>query len=72
MSRRGLLTGAANRLLGLSVATYLDTAEDTVTLSVRLGSLSDGAGFAEQTTLEASAQHIRVVIQNSGHRPVAR
>jgi len=64
--------GAANRLLGLSVATYLDKPEDKVTLNVRMGSLSDGTGFTEQTTLEATAQNIRVVIQNSGHLPVAR
>jgi hypothetical protein len=63
---------AANRLLGLNVASYLDKPEDKVTLNVRMGSLSDSTGFTEQTTLEAAAQHIRVVIQNSGHRPVAR
>jgi hypothetical protein len=54
------------------VATYLDKPEDKVTLNVRMGSLSDGTAFSEQTTLEATAQNIRVVIQNSGHRPVAR
>lgn len=64
--------GAANRLLGLSVATYLEKPEDKVTLNVRMGSLTDGTGFTEQTTLEATAQNIRVVIQNSGHRPMAR
>jgi hypothetical protein len=66
------LDAAANRLLGLSVATYLDKPEDKVTLNVRMGVLADGTGYAEQTTLEATAQNIRVVIQNSGHRPMVR
>jgi hypothetical protein len=66
------IDGAANRLLGLSVATYLDKPEDKVTLNVRMGSLTDGTGFTEQTTLEAAAKDIRVVIQNGGHRPMAR
>src|SRR5262245_28536911 len=40
--------GAASRLLGMSAATYLDKPEDKVTLSVRMGSLTDGTGFTEQ------------------------
>lgn len=71
--RLGLdVDGAASRLLGVRVASYLDKPEEAVTLDVRMGTLSDGTGFTEQTTLEAAAQHIRVVIQNSGHRPLAR
>lgn len=66
------IDAAANRLLGVSVATYLDKPEDKVTLGVQMGSLADGTGFTQQTTLEATAQNIRVVIQNGGHRPMAR
>jgi hypothetical protein len=66
------IDASANRLIGLDVATYLEKPEDKVTLNVRMGSLIDGTGFTEQTTLEATAQNIRVVIQNSGHRPMAR
>ena len=64
--------GAASRLLGLSVSTYLDTPEDPVTLAVQMGNLPDGATFAAQTALEAKAKNIRVVTQNTGHRRVAR
>ena len=32
----------------------------------------DGALYAAQTTLEAKAKNITVVIQSSGHRPVQR
>ena len=66
------LDAAGSRLLGLGVNTYLDTPDDPVTLAVQMGGLPDGAAFAAQTTLEAKAKNIRVVIQNTGHRPVAR
>jgi len=62
---------AASRLLGLNVATFLEKPEDTVTLAVKKRALADGAGFAEQTTLEATAKNIKVVIQNGGHKPKA-
>jgi hypothetical protein len=61
---------AASRLLGLGVKTYLDKPEDTVSLAVKMNTLPDGALYAAQTTLEAKAKNIRVVVQNSGHRPV--
>jgi len=56
--------------LGLGVNSYLDDKDDVVTLAVQMNSLPDGAIYAGQTTLEAKAKNITVVIQNSGHRPV--
>lgn len=66
------LDAAGNRLIGLGVDTYLGTPEDPVTLAVQMGALPDGATYAAQTTLDAKAKNIRVVVQNSGHRPVSR
>ena len=66
------IDGAANRLLGLGVNTYLDKPDEPVTLAVQMGALPDGATYAAQTTLEAKAKNIRVVIQNSGHRPLSQ
>jgi hypothetical protein len=63
---------AANRLLGLGVNTYLDKPDEAVTLAVQMNALPDGAIYAAQTTLDAKAKNITVVIQNSGHRPVAK
>jgi hypothetical protein len=63
---------AASNLKAISVATYLDKREDAVTLDVRFGTLTDGTSYAAQTTLDAKAKNIRVVIENSGHRPLAR
>ena len=65
------LDPAANKLLGVGVNSYLDSPDDTVTLDVQMATLPDGALYAAQTTLDAKAKHIQVVIQNSGHRPVA-
>jgi len=59
-------------LSGLSVATYLEKPEDAVTLNVRFATLADGTSYTAQTTLDAKAKNIRVVIENSGHRPLAR
>jgi hypothetical protein len=66
------LDTAANRLLTLAVNTWLDKPEETVTLAVQMNVLPDGALYAAQTTLDAKAKNITVVIQNSGHRPVAK
>lgn len=63
---------ATSQLAGLGVHTYLERPEDAVTLAVQMNALADGALYAAQTTLEAKAKNITVVIQNTGHRPVQR
>jgi len=63
---------AANRLVALQVASYLDDAEDAVTLNVTFGTLSDGTTYPAETTLQAAAKNVRVVIQNGGHRPLGQ
>jgi hypothetical protein len=59
-------------LSALRVATYIEKPEDAVTLDVRFGTLTDGTSYTNQTTLEAKAKNIRVVVENSGHRPLAK
>ena len=66
------LNPAASQLTGLAVNTYLEKPEDVVTLAVKMNALPDGAIYAAETTLDAKAKNIRVVIQNSGHKPVSR
>ena len=63
-----VVNGAANTIAALNVATYLDKPDDVVALDVQFASLTDGAGYAGQTTFDAKAKDIRVVIQNTGHR----
>lgn len=43
-----------------------------MTLKVGFGRLPDGASYTAQTTLDAKAKNISVVVQNSGHRPVGQ
>jgi hypothetical protein len=59
-------------LNALTVATYLDKPEDAVTLDVRFGTLADGTSYSAKTTFEAKAKNIQVVIENTGHRPLAQ
>jgi len=64
------LNTAAGQLTDLSVTSYLDDKEDVVRFGVTFGALADGASYAAETTLDAPAKHIKVVIQNTGHRPL--
>jgi hypothetical protein len=66
------LNTAANTLAAVTVGTYLDQPEDVVALDVLFASLPDGTSHPSQTTLDAKAKNIRVVIQNSGHRLAAQ
>jgi hypothetical protein len=59
---------ASNRLVGITVATYLDDAKDTVTLDVRFSSLQDGTGYPATEVLIAKAKNLSVNITNSGYR----
>jgi hypothetical protein len=59
---------ANNRLLGLTVKTYLENAKDAVSLAVRMGSLNDGTTYAASITLDAPAKKIQVAVSNSGYR----
>ena len=59
-----------NKILGLQVLTYIDKTEDAVSLKVEFAPLADGTGYPAQVTLEATKQNVRVVIQNTGYRPV--
>jgi hypothetical protein len=63
---------ATNKLLSLGVNSYLDKKEDVVTLAVKMSSLPDGAIYAGQTTLEAKAKNMTVVVQNTGYKPVQK
>jgi hypothetical protein len=67
-----VVNAPTNTMAGLSVATYLEKPDDVVALDVQFGALTDGTTYTAQTTFEAKAKDIRVVIQNSGYRPLGR
>lgn len=58
----------SNRLLGLSVKTYLDDPKDAVTLDARTGQLNDGTTYPDAITLDAPAKKLRVNVDKSGYR----
>ena len=59
-----------NRLLGLSVSSYLDSPDDAVALDVRFATLSDGSSYAGEVALDAPAKNINVTVQNSGYKKI--
>src|ERR1022692_497959 len=63
---------ASNRVMGLTVVTYLDNPKDAVTLDVRFSSLQDGTGYPATQALVAKAKNLSVDITNSGYRKLAQ
>jgi hypothetical protein len=57
-----------NQMKGLSVASYLDDPADAVTLGVIMSTLPDGTVYASESTLDAPAKNLTVVVQNSGYQ----
>jgi hypothetical protein len=61
-----------NRLIGITVASYLDDPKDAVTLDVRFADLQDGTGYPATEALVAKAKNLSVDITNSGYRKTAQ
>lgn len=59
---------ATNRILGINVATYLDSPSDAVTMVTHMSQLPDGTTYASDTTLSAKAKGLTVNVRNSGHQ----
>lgn len=59
---------ANNRVLGLTVATYLDSPQDRVMLNVTMQQLNDGTSYAADVKLDAPAKDLTVTTQNTGYR----
>lgn len=62
------LDAAKDTLLGLTVDSWMKDAKDKVGLTVRFGSLADGATYAEEIILSAPSQSVEVKITNSGYK----
>lgn len=58
----------SNRPLGLKVATYLEDAQDAVTLDVKMGQLNDGTTYPSDVTLDGKAKKLTVAVKSSGYR----
>ncbi len=57
-----------NTILGVSVASYLATEKDAVTLDVKFDKFPDGTIYTAETTLEAKAKNVKVVVENGGYK----
>jgi hypothetical protein len=56
-----------NQLLGLGVASYLDTPADAVQLDVTMGLLADGTLYEAQSVLSAPTQGLTVTVTNGAY-----
>ncbi len=57
-----------NTLLGLKVATWLEDANDAVTMNADFASLNDGATYPKTIALSAPTKSIDVQVTHSGYR----
>ena len=57
-----------DRLLGISVSTYLAKPQDAVTLDVTLGTLGDGTSYPSEIVFDGKSEKIKIVVSNSGYR----
>jgi hypothetical protein len=64
------VNAATSSLAALTVATYLEKKDDVVALDVQFGTLTDGTSYTAKTTLDAKAKNVRVVVTNTGHKPL--
>lgn len=60
----------SNRLLAMSVASYLDTPAEAVAMNVTMSVFQDGTIYAARSVLDAKAKGLSVTVENSGHRRI--
>jgi hypothetical protein len=65
-----LFNSAAARVQSLTVNTYMDNPQDTVTLTVQMASLPDGTNYVQQTFLDATAKKLQVTTTNSDYQRI--
>jgi hypothetical protein len=63
---------SGKRLSKLSVASYIEKPDEPVTLNVVFGALEDGTSYTQQTTLDAKAKNIKVVVSNGGYKKISQ
>jgi hypothetical protein len=63
---------SGTRLSTITVASYMDSPDDAVTLNVVFAALEDGTSYTSKTTLDAKAKNITVVVSNAGYKKLAQ
>jgi hypothetical protein len=59
---------AQNRILRVTVVTYLDNITDVVTLNATMGQLSDGTAYPAAIMLEEPTKSLNVAVRDTGYR----
>ena len=59
---------ATDRIGGVTVATFTDSAKEAVGLKVNFGAFPDGTVFQERIDLDVKKENMNVTIQNSGYK----
>ena len=59
---------ATDRIGGVTVATFTDSAKDAVGLKVAFGAFADGTVYPATIQLDVAAQKLAVAIENSGYK----
>jgi hypothetical protein len=62
---------SSKRLLGATVASYIDDPKDAVDLSIQFGSLPDGTTYPASVKLNAPAKKITVQMTNSDYHRIS-
>ena len=57
-----------DRLLGVTVSTYLKNRDDAVTLDATFGALTDGTSYPSDIVFEGESEQIRISVSNTGYR----
>ncbi|MGA3210938.1 MAG: hypothetical protein ABSD20_06485 [Terriglobales bacterium] len=59
----------AQKVISISIKTYMDNPKNTVSLNVQFSTLPDGTNYVRQTVLNATAKKLVVTTMNSNYRP---
>jgi len=59
---------ANNRILRLTVNSYIESPKDAVALSAEFRTLTDGASYPAKVVLDAPAENVKVEVSNTGYR----
>jgi hypothetical protein len=59
---------AKNRIVRVTVASYLDNITDVVTLNATMSQLSDGTAYPSVIMLEERTRSLNVAVQDTGYR----
>jgi hypothetical protein len=62
------VNAASDRIVGLAVATFTDSAKDAVGMKAAFGALADGTVYPATIQLQVAAQSLAVAIENSGYK----